>query len=50
MITDFKEIAQHLTLIKKQGSFSRFPVTSIHGQINPEIEQAWIDEVKEKKL
>ena len=51
MITDFKEIeSSALNLDKKsKARLADSLLQSIHGQINPEIEQAWIDEVQRRK-
>lgn len=51
MITDFKEIeSSALNLDKKsKARLADSLLQSIHGHINPEIEQAWIDEVQNRK-
>ena len=51
MITDFKEIeSSALNLDKKsKARLADSLLQSIHGQINPEIEQVWIDEVQRRK-
>ena len=51
MITDFKEIEiSALNLDKKsKARLADSLLQSIHGQVDPEIEQAWIDEVQRRK-
>lgn len=51
MITDLKEIENSaLSLNKKdKARLADKLLQSIHGKIDPEIEQAWIDEVKKRK-
>ncbi|MEX2347776.1 MAG: addiction module protein [Balneolaceae bacterium] len=51
MITDFKEIeTSALNLDRKnKARLADILLQSIHGNINPEIEQAWIDEVQKRK-
>jgi hypothetical protein len=51
MITDFKEIeSSALNLDKKsKARLADSLLQSIHGQIDPEIEKAWIDEVQRRK-
>jgi hypothetical protein len=51
MITDIKEIENSaLNLNKKdKARLADKLLQSIHGKINPEIEQAWIDEVQKRK-
>ena len=51
MITDFKEIeSSALNLDKKsKARLADSLLQSIHGKINPDIEQAWIDEVRKRK-
>ena len=51
MITDLKEIEDSaLSLnIKDKARLADKLLQSIHGKIDPEIEQAWIDEVQKRK-
>jgi len=51
MITDLKEIENSaLNLNKKdKARLADKLLQSIHGKIDPEIEQAWIDEVLKRK-
>jgi len=51
MITDLKEIENSaLNLNKKdKARLADKLLQSIHGKIDPEIEQAWIDEVQKRK-
>lgn len=51
MITDFKEIeSSALNLDRKnKARLADKLLQSIHGQIDPEIEQAWIDEIQKRK-
>ena len=51
MITDFKEIENSaLNLNKKdKARLADKLLQSIHGKIDPEIEQAWINEVQKRK-
>jgi len=51
MITNLKEIENSaLNLNKKdKAHLADKLLQSIHGKINPEIEQAWIDEVQKRK-
>ena len=51
MITDLKEIEDSaLNLDQKNKALLADKVLqSIHGTIDPEIEQAWIDEVQKRK-
>ena len=51
MITDFKEIeSSALNLDKKsKARLADSLLKSIHGQIDPEIEKAWIDEIQSRK-
>ncbi|MCC5906216.1 MAG: addiction module protein [Balneolaceae bacterium] len=51
MITDLKEIENSaLNLNKKdKARLADKLLQSIHGKIDPEIEQAWIEEVQKRK-
>jgi hypothetical protein len=51
MITDFKDIEKSaLKLDKKhKARLADLLLQSIHGEIDPEIEQAWIQEVERRK-
>lgn len=51
MITDLKEIENSaLSLNKKdKARLADKLLQSIHGKIDPEIEQAWIDEIQKRK-
>jgi hypothetical protein len=51
MITDLKEIENSaLNLDKKnKARLADKLLQSIHGEIDPEVEQAWIDEVQKRK-
>jgi len=51
MITDLKEIENSaLNLNKKdKARLADKLLQSIHGKIDPDIEQAWIDEVQKRK-
>lgn len=51
MITDFKEIENSaLNLDKKaKARLADKLLQSIHGKIDPDIEQAWIQEIKKRK-
>lgn len=51
MITDFKEIENSALKLdrKDQARLADKLLQSIHGKIDPEIEQAWIDEVQKRK-
>jgi hypothetical protein len=51
MIANFKEI-EHSALNLDRKSKARLADTllqSLHGKIDPEIEQAWMDEVQKRK-
>ena len=51
MITDFKEIENSALNLdrKNKARLADKLLQSIHGKIDPEIEQAWIDEVQKRK-
>jgi len=51
MITDLKEIeSSALSLNKKdKARLADKILKSLHGEIDPEVEQAWIDEVQKRK-
>jgi len=51
MITDLKEIENSALNLNKKDKVRLADklLKSIHGKIDPEIEQAWIDEVKKRK-
>ncbi|MBO6524989.1 MAG: addiction module protein [Balneolaceae bacterium] len=51
MITDFKEIENSaLNLDKKsKARLADSLLQSIHGQIDPDVEQVWIEEVEKRK-
>jgi hypothetical protein len=51
MITDLKEIENSALNLnnKDKARLADKLLQSIHGKIDPEIEQAWIDEVKKRK-
>ena len=51
MITDFKEIENSALNLdrKNKARLANKLLQSIHGKIDPEIEQAWIDEVQKRK-
>ena len=51
MITDLKEIENSALNLNKKDKVRLVDklLQSIHGKIDPEIEQAWIDEVKKRK-
>ena len=52
MITDFKEIENSALNLdrKNKARLADKLLQSIHGKIDPEIEQAWIDEVQKRKI
>lgn len=51
MITDFKEIEKSALNLdrKNKARLADLLLRSIHGDIDPEIEQAWIQEVQKRK-
>lgn len=51
MITDLKEIENSALNLNKKDKVRLADklLQSIHGKIDPEIEQAWLDEVKKRK-
>jgi hypothetical protein len=51
MITDLKEIENSALNLNKKDKVRLADklLQSIHGKIDPEIEQAWFDEVKKRK-
>ena len=51
MITDFKEIENSALNLdrKNKARLADKLLQSIQGKIDPEIEQAWIDEVQKRK-
>ncbi|TVR16501.1 MAG: addiction module antitoxin RelB [Balneolaceae bacterium] len=51
MITDLKENENSALNLKKKNKacLADKLLQSIHGKIDPEIEQAWIDEVQKRK-
>ncbi|WP_340104196.1 addiction module protein [Rhodohalobacter sp. 8-1] len=51
MITDLKEIENSALNLNKKDKVRLADklLQSIHGKIDPEIEQAWIDEVQKRK-
>jgi hypothetical protein len=51
MITDFKEIERSALKLDKKSKarLADSLLQSIHGQTDPEIEKAWIDEVQHRK-
>ena len=51
MITDLKEIENSALNLNKKDKVRLADklLQSIHGKIDPEIEQAWIDEVHKRK-
>ena len=51
MITNLKEIENSALNLNKKDKVHLADklLQSIHGKINPEIEQAWIDEVQKRK-
>ena len=51
MINDFKEIENAALNLdrKNKARLADKLLQSIHGKIDPEIEQAWIDEVQKRK-
>lgn len=51
MSTNFKEIENSALNLSKRDKarLADKLLQSIHGEIDPEIEQAWIDEVKKRK-
>ena len=51
MITDIKEIEESALNLNKRDKarLADKLLQSIHGKIEPEIEQAWIDEVQKRK-
>ena len=51
MITDFKEIENSALNLdrKNKARLADKLLQSIHGKVDPEIEQAWIDEVQQRK-
>lgn len=51
MITDLKEIEKSALSLNKKDKVRLADklLQSIHGKIDPEIEQSWIDEVQKRK-
>ncbi len=51
MITDFKEIENSALNLDQRNKIRLADklLQSIHGKVNSEIEQAWIDEVQKRK-
>ena len=51
MITDFKEIENSALNLdrKNKARLADILLQSIHGKIDPELEQAWIDEIQKRK-
>jgi hypothetical protein len=51
MITDIKEIESIALNLNKRDKarLANKLLQSIHGEIDPEIEQAWIDEIQKRK-
>ena len=51
MITDLKEIENSALNLKKKDKarLADKLLQSIHGKIDPDIKQAWIDEVQKRK-
>ena len=51
MITDLKEIEDSALNLdrKNKARLADKLLQSIHGKIDPEVEQAWIDEVQKRK-
>ncbi|MFD2533334.1 addiction module protein [Gracilimonas halophila] len=51
MITDLKEIENSALNLdrKNKARLADKLLQSIHGEIDPEVEQAWIDEVQKRK-
>ncbi len=51
MITDLKEIESSALNLSKRDKvrLAEKLLQSIHGQLNPDIEEAWINEVQKRK-
>ncbi|CAN0052588.1 unnamed protein product [Chrysoparadoxa australica] len=51
MITDLKEIEDSALNLdrKNKARLADKLLQSIHGKIDPEVEQAWIDEIQKRK-
>jgi len=51
MITDFKELENSALNLdrKNKARLADILLQSIHGKIDPELEQAWIDEIQKRK-
>jgi len=51
MITDLKEIESSALSLNKmdKARLADKILKSLHGEIDPEVEQAWIDEVQKRK-
>jgi hypothetical protein len=51
MITDLKEIEDSALNLdrKNKARLADKILQSIHGKIDPEVEQAWIDEIQKRK-